>query len=138
MRTCQTIRRSYESTEDTSSNNSNPRQRAQFTVQKLLDARNFAEAALAAAQQQQEYYANQHREVPKSFQLGDKVWLNLKNIRTLRPSKKLDWIHAKYTITKIFPESPHFYELVTNPLHQQGVRRAGRKTQITGSCSQRR
>ena len=97
--------------EDTGSNNSNPRQRAQFTVQKLLDARNFAEAALAAAQQQQEYYANQHREVPKSFQLGDKVWLNLKNIRTLRPSKKLDWIHAKYTITKIFPESPHFYEL---------------------------
>jgi len=37
------------------------------------------------------------------------VWLNLKNIKTDRPSKKLDWRHGKYTVTKII--NSHAYEL---------------------------
>jgi len=37
----------------------------------------------------------------------------LKNVRTVRPIKKLDWIHAKYTITRTFQNAPHFYELDT-------------------------
>ena len=45
--------------------------------------------------------------------MGDKVWLNLKNISTERPSKKLDWVHAKYTVKRTFSDSPHFYELDT-------------------------
>ena len=31
----------------------------------------------------------------------NEVWLRLKNIRTDRPSKKLDWKNAKYTITEL-------------------------------------
>lgn len=89
----------------------NPRQRGEAIVQKLKDAQEFAQAAMAAAQQTQEQYANRQREAPWTFKVGDKVWLNLKNIPTQRPSKKLDWIHAKYTVTKTYEGSPHFYEL---------------------------
>lgn len=37
----------------------------------------------------------------------------MKNMSSERSSKKLDWVHAKYTVTKVFPNSPHFYELNT-------------------------
>ena len=68
---------------------------------------------MAVAQQTQEHYANELRSVPITYRVGDKVWLNLKNVQTERPSKKLDWIHAKYTVTRTFPENPGFYELDT-------------------------
>lgn len=90
-----------------------PVKRGNKGVEKLKEAQEFAQSAMAVAQQTQEKYANNHRATAESYHVGDKVWLNLKNISTDRPSKKLDWIHAKYTITKIFPKSPHFYELDT-------------------------
>jgi hypothetical protein len=37
----------------------------------------------------------------KRFQIGDKVWLKLKNIKTDRSSKKLDWLNAKYEVIDI-------------------------------------
>ena len=90
-----------------------PAERGWLVVEKLREAHEFAQTAMVVAQQSQEKYANQHRETSISYKFGDKVWLNLKNMSTERPSKKLDWLHAKYTITRIFPESPHFYELDT-------------------------
>ena len=45
-----------------------------------------------------------------TYKVGDKVWLHLKNRASDRPCKKLDWIHAKYTVTKTFPNS-YIYEL---------------------------
>jgi len=86
-----------------------PRAAAEDTVQKLKDAYNWAQAAMATAQEQQERTANRHRQPAPAYRQGDKVWLNLKNISTDRPSKKLDWLHAKYTVTKAI--SPHTYEL---------------------------
>ena len=51
--------------------------------------------------------------------MGDKVWLNLKNIRTDRPSKKLDWKHAQYTVTRTFSNA-YFYELdVPKGIHKK-------------------
>ncbi|KAM4057323.1 reverse transcriptase (RNA-dependent DNA polymerase) [Hirsutella rhossiliensis] len=38
------------------------------------------------------------REPSDQFKPGDKVWLRLRNIRSNRPSKKLDWLSAKYTV----------------------------------------
>lgn len=84
-----------------------------MVVDKLKEAQDFAVTAMAIAQQSQEMYANMHRESSVSYMVGDKVWLNLRNIATERPSKKLDWIHAKYTVTKTFPNNAHFYELDT-------------------------
>jgi hypothetical protein len=42
--------------------------------------------------------ANRHRDVAYMYWVGDKVWLNLYNIRTDRLSKKLDYKHAKFTV----------------------------------------
>ena len=45
---------------------------------------------LIRSQARQQKYHNKHtKEV--SFEVGEKVWLNRKNIRTKRPSTKLDW-----------------------------------------------
>ena len=90
-----------------------PIARGEQVVKKLIDARNWAEAAIAVAQQTQEQHANRHRQPAAQFQVGDKVWLNLKNVKTDRPNKKLDWRHAKYTVTKVI--SSHAYELDTPP-----------------------
>ena len=43
--------------------------------------------------------------------MGDKVWLDLRNVRTTRPSKKLDWKNAKYTVIEAI--GSHSYRLDT-------------------------
>jgi hypothetical protein len=48
-----------------------------------------------------------------SFHVGDKVWLNLKNIKTDRPSKKLDDKNAKFTVIEVVDS--HAYRLDTPP-----------------------
>lgn len=78
---------------------------------KMKGALEIAQAELAAAQERQEKYANRHRSAAPNYRIGQKVWLDLHDISTDRPSKKLDARHAKYTITKCI--SPHAYQLDT-------------------------
>lgn len=92
-------------------NADNPVARGERLVAKLKDAREFSQAAIAVAQQEQERYANGNRAPAHRFRAGDKVWLHLGNIKTNRPSKKFDWIHAKYEI--IEPVGSHAYRLNT-------------------------
>ena len=47
------------------------------------------------------------------LRIGDRVWLNLKNIITDRPYKKLDWKNGKYTVLKVI--SNYNYRLDTPP-----------------------
>ena len=56
---------------------------------------------MAAAKHEAEESANKHRGAAERFEVGDKVWLSLTNLRTPRPSRKLDWLHHKYTVTKV-------------------------------------
>lgn len=56
-------------------------------VKRLKDAQDFAQAAMAAAQQRAESNANKHRRQPERFRVGDKVWLDLRNIKTPQLSK---------------------------------------------------
>ncbi|KHJ30056.1 hypothetical protein EV44_g3161 [Erysiphe necator] len=70
-------------------------------VQKLKDAQDFAQAAMASAQQRSENNANRFRRQPERFRVGDKVWLNLQHIKTPQLSKKLSWQHAKYEVTAV-------------------------------------
>ena len=42
---------------------------------------------------------------------GNKVWLSLKNITSERPSKKLNWRNAKFTVIKAI--GSHAYQLNT-------------------------
>ncbi|KAM4062023.1 reverse transcriptase (RNA-dependent DNA polymerase) [Hirsutella rhossiliensis] len=67
-------------------------------VQRFREATEWAQAAIASAQEQQEKNANSRRQPSDQFKPGDKVWLRLRNIRSNRPSKKLDWLSAKYTV----------------------------------------
>ena len=70
-------------------------------VQTLKDAQDFAQAAMASAQQRAESYANSSRRQSEKFKVGDKVWLDLRNISTPQLCKKLAWLHAKYEVTSV-------------------------------------
>ena len=45
-----------------------------------------------------EHQANKSRSAAPVYHLGNKVWLNLRNVRTDRPNKKLDWKNAKFEV----------------------------------------
>src|SRR5947209_5320574 len=90
-----------------------PVARGEAFVARLKEATELAQAAMASAQERQEQYANQARQAAEQFYVGDKVWLRLKNVKTDRPSKKLDWLNAKYKVTEVI--SSHSYRLNTPP-----------------------
>lgn len=96
-------------------------------VRKLRDATEWAQSAMATAQQAQEDITNRTRQQNPSFRVGDKVWLDLRNVKTMRRNKKLDLKHAKYTVTEVI--SSHNYRLDTpkgihNVFHSQLLRPA--------------
>ena len=70
-------------------------------VQRLRDAQDLAQAAMMSAQQRNEQNANKIRRQPERFKVGDKVWLDLRHIKTPQLSKKLAWQHAKYEVTAV-------------------------------------
>lgn len=86
-----------------------PRRAGETFVKRLREATDWAQAAIAIAQDRQQECANRSRQAAPTYRVGDKVWLNLKNIRSQRHSKKLDWIHAKYTVQEV--PSPHTVRL---------------------------
>lgn len=94
-------------------NGESPIQKADRMVRKLKEASEWAQASMAHAQQLQEETTNRSRDQSSSFQPGDRVWLNLENIKTNRPAKKLDAKHAKYTVKEVI--SSHNYRLDTPP-----------------------
>jgi hypothetical protein len=105
-----------------------PVQRADAIVRRLKEARDWAEASMANAQQVQEEITNRKRQQAPSFKINDKVWLNLKNIRTERPTRKFDAKNAKYTVTEVI--GSHSYRLDTPPgidnvFHSKLLRLAG-------------
>jgi transposase InsO family protein len=77
------------------------------TMQKIWT---FCQAEMTASQALHEKYANRSRKPARRFQLGQKVWLNAKNIKTLRPQKKLDWKNlGPFPIKRVI--NPSAYEL---------------------------
>lgn len=92
------------------------RTKAENIIAKMKTALDIAQAEIAAAQQRQEDYANRRRQEAVEYCVGDKVWLDLRNIRTDRPSKKLDHRNAKFTIVEKI--GSHAYRLnVPNGIH---------------------
>ena len=59
-------------------------------TRKLREASDFIQAAIAYAQDIQQQYVNQHRQPAERLRVGDRVWLNLKNITINKLCKKLD------------------------------------------------
>jgi hypothetical protein len=60
-----------------------------------------------------EHRSNRHRDPAPQYNVDDHVWLKLKNIKTDRPSKKLDWKNAKYEILELV--ASHAVRLNTPP-----------------------
>ena len=50
----------------------------------------YLKESIELAQAKHEYYANAHRMPSPKLKVGDQVWLDARNIKTQRPSKKLD------------------------------------------------
>ncbi|KAI0991972.1 hypothetical protein K3495_g16214, partial [Podosphaera aphanis] len=101
---------------------------AEKLVSRLKEAQEFAQAAMASAQQRYEDNANRSRRQPEAYRVGDKVWLNLRNVSTPQLSKKLAWLHAKYEVTAV--PNPLTVELnvpgnVHKRFHVELVKRAG-------------
>ena len=90
-----------------------PIQQAESIIRKLQEATDWAQLAMAVAQQRQEDSANKTRQEGPSYKVGDKVWLSLENICTDRPSNKLDACYAKFTVTEVI--GSHSYRLDTPP-----------------------
>ncbi|KAI1001002.1 hypothetical protein K3495_g7193 [Podosphaera aphanis] len=90
-------------------NKTAPTKLAEKFIGRIYEAQEYAVAAMASAQQLMEERANLKRNPAPVFRVGDKVWLNLRNVQTPQPKKKLAWVNAKYRVTKII--SPHVVEL---------------------------
>lgn len=78
-------------------------------VERLRKATDWAQAAIATAQDRQQTQANRNRQAAPIYEPGGKVWLNLKNTQSERPSKKLRWLHARYEVIEV--PSPHTVRL---------------------------
>jgi hypothetical protein len=63
---------------------------AQQYVKRLAQAWKAARENIEKAQQSMEKQANKHRREP-DFDVGDSVWVTMKNWKTERPSHKLDY-----------------------------------------------
>jgi hypothetical protein len=144
-----------------------PEKVAEDAIKRLYEATEWAQASMAAAQEQQKRYINRNRDPafiydgrrgPRKrsvlrmlledylrcsgglakqatgrklvvctlcthrpggasiYKPGDMVWLDLRNIRTSRISKKLDWTHGRYRVVKKI--SLYAYELdVSGKIH---------------------
>ena len=90
-----------------------PAEMEEKIIRKLREASDFAQAVIAYAQDIQQQYTNQHRQPAERLRVGDRVWLNLKNVITDRLYKKLNWKNAKYTVLEVI--SSHNYRLDTPP-----------------------
>ena len=63
---------------------------AEVLTDTLRNTRKECQQALTRARQYQKTYYDKHH-TPKEFAVGQKVWLNVKNITLERPARKLDW-----------------------------------------------
>jgi hypothetical protein len=66
------------------------RQRAEELAKSIQDRAQYLQEQIVLAQSRMEQHSNASRQPSPSYQPGDKVWLSLKNIKTQRPTKKLD------------------------------------------------
>ena len=57
---------------------------------KMQEVWEFLQDQLTLSQTRMEEFANRKRQPPPRYRVGDKVWLSTRNIRTQRPSRKLD------------------------------------------------
>ncbi|KAI0995116.1 hypothetical protein K3495_g13066 [Podosphaera aphanis] len=76
----------------------------------MKDLNNFLQENIKTAQAFYEKHSNRYRSPPTAYKVGDRVFVNARNIKTKRLSKKLDWKYlSPFLITEIV--SSHAYRL---------------------------
>ena len=78
-----------------------PQGRAVHFLDHLKRGTELAQAAIAWAQQRQQEATDKSRRPAERFQIGDYVWFSLRNVKTNRPSRKLDWLQARYKVIDV-------------------------------------
>jgi hypothetical protein len=79
-------------------------------VSNMDELNQFLREEMAWAQAIYSDKADRNRQIAPNYLVGDQVWLNLKNMRSRRPTKKLDWKNAgPYEI--IAKVSPYAFRL---------------------------
>lgn len=65
-------------------------EKATSIVEPMKEIWDWTKAWMSVSQQKQKHYTDLHRRQGPAIELGDLVWLDMRNMRTERPSKKLD------------------------------------------------
>jgi hypothetical protein len=91
---------------------------AEEFVKRIKKIREEAQSALQRAAEDMARFHDVHRGKATSFKVGDKVWLDSRNIKTTRPTKKLDdkWF-GPFPIVKVISENA--YKLKLTPAFAQ-------------------
>ena len=117
-------------------------QEAQDVTQPMKDILEQLRANLLVSQKAQKSAANLHRTPALSYQVRYQVWLNSKNIKTQKPSKKLDnkWI-SHFTITKLIGKRACQLELLAtlriHPVFYVFLLRPTAQNPVPGQSNQR-
>jgi transposase InsO family protein len=75
-------------------------------AKKMKEVFEFTRRKLAMTQESQKKHADKKRVAAPDYKEGDFVWLSTRNIRTTRPSKKLDWkMIGPYKVKKVLGAS---------------------------------
>ena len=77
---------------------------AERFVKRIQETTSFVQAAAAATSQKYEDEANQRRRQGYKYAVGDWVWLDTRNYKSARPSKKLDAKHEKFQVERVISE----------------------------------
>lgn len=85
------------------------RTRAEKFAKAAAERSRYCQEQISLAQSRMEEQANKSRKPSPNYQEGDFVWLNIKNVPTVRPSKKLDDKYARCKVIK--RAGPNSYEL---------------------------
>ena len=79
-------------------------------VETMSDLNEYLKSEMKWAQAIYESNANRTRNPAPAYRVGDLVWLDARNIKTRRPSKKLDWKNiGPFPVTQVV--SPYAYRL---------------------------
>ena len=85
-------------------------QDAEEFAKKMQAISDYVRSQMTSAQARYEEQSNKTRQPARQYKAGQRVWLDARNIRTLRPSKKLDWkFLGPFTIKRMI--NAHAYEL---------------------------
>lgn len=90
-------------TSESAVSTSTGKERAESFIEKLTQITTFMQAAMASVQHRFKECADKKRQPASRYNIGDKVWLLLRNIKLDgQPSRKLAWQHAKSQLQRSF------------------------------------